>query len=115
MANPICPRDATPLTPTKDVFGPGTNAHVCQKCTGVMVDWDTGQKFFTSLGLSLTDLQTMVRHAAEKPGAKDKQPLACTSCGKGAMKAMVHKGIELDLCESCGAAWFDRGELQRIT
>lgn len=115
MANPICPRDATPLTPTKDVFGPGTSAHVCQKCTGVLVDWDTGQKFFTSLGLSLTDLQTMVRHAAEKPGAKNAQPLACTSCGKGAMKPMVHKGIELDLCESCGASWFDRGELQRIT
>jgi Zn-finger nucleic acid-binding protein len=113
MATPLCPRDGTPLTPTKDVFGPGTKADVCQKCTGVMVDWDTGQKFFTSLGLSLTDLQTMVRHAAEKP--RNTQPLACTSCGKGAMRPMVHKGIELDLCESCGSAWFDRGELQRVS
>lgn len=112
MPAPLCPRDATPLTPTNDIFGPGTKAHVCGKCTGVLVDWDTGQKFFTSLGLSLSDLQTMVGFAAAKQQA---QPLTCTSCGKGAMKPLVHKGIELDLCEACGAAWFDRGELKRIT
>jgi hypothetical protein len=109
---PLCPRDATPLTPTKDVFGPGTSAHVCGKCTGVMADWDTAQKFFTSLGLSLSDLQTMIGFAATKQQA---QPLACTSCGKGHLKPLVHKGIELDLCEACGSAWFDRGELKRIT
>ncbi|MFZ5444565.1 MAG: zf-TFIIB domain-containing protein [Myxococcota bacterium] len=113
MTTPLCPRDATPLSPTKDVFGAGTTAHVCPKCTGVLVDWDTGQKFFTSLGLSLVDLQTMVRHAEAKQ--RTTEPLACTACGKGAMKPLVHKGIELDLCESCGAAWFDRGELKRIT
>ena len=100
------------MTPTADVFGPGTKAHVCPKCTGVLVDWATGQKFFTSLGLSLADLQTMVAQAAAKQQA---QPLTCTSCGKGAMKPLVHKGIELDLCEACGAAWFDRGELKRVT
>lgn len=113
MTAPLCPRDATPLTPTNDVFGPGTKAHVCPKCTGVLVDWDTGQKFFTSLGLSLVDLQTMVRHAEGKQLATT--PLACTSCGKGEMKRLVHKGIELDLCEACGAAWFDRGELKRVS
>jgi Zn-finger nucleic acid-binding protein len=95
------------------VFGPGTKAHACPKCTGVMADWETGQALFGSLGLSVTDLQTMVKHAAaRKPAAP---PLACTSCGKDSMKALVHKGIELDLCESCGSAWFDRGELTRIT
>ncbi|MFT3711396.1 MAG: zf-TFIIB domain-containing protein [Archangium sp.] len=109
----LCPRDATPLTPTKDVFGPGTTAQVCQKCTGVMCNWDTAQKFFTSIGLSLVDLQTLVKFAADKQ--RNTPPLACTSCGKGNMKPLVHKGIELDLCEACGSAWFDRGELQRIT
>ena len=114
MTAPLCPRDATPLTPTADVFGPGTKAHVCPRCTGVLVDWDTGQKFFTSLGLSLVDLQTMVGFAAARKQAQA-QPLTCTSCGKGQMKPLVHKGLELDLCEACGAAWFDRGELKRIT
>lgn len=115
MTAPLCPRDATPLTPTKDVFGPGTKAHVCGKCTGVLVDWDTGQKFFTSLGLSLSDLQSMVAQSAGRKPQGGVAPVSCTSCGKGQMKALVHKGIELDLCEACGAAWFDRGELKRIT
>lgn len=113
MSAPICPRDGTALTLTNDVFGPGTKAHVCPKCTGVLADWDTAQKFFESLGLSLVDLQTMVSHQAGKP--RKTEPLACTACGKAAMNPLVHKGIELDLCESCGTAWFDRGELKRIT
>ncbi len=113
MTAPLCPRDATPLTLTNDVFGPGTKAHVCPKCSGVLVDWDTGQKFFTSLGLSLVDLQTMVGFAAGKP--RTTEPLACTACGKGHLKPLVHKGIELDLCEACGASWFDRGELKRVS
>lgn len=112
MPAPLCPRDATPLTSSANVFGPGTKAHVCGKCTGVLADWDTAQKFFESLGLSLTDLQTLVGFAAAK---KQTEPLACTSCGKGHLKPLVYKGIELDLCEACGAAWFDRGELKRIT
>lgn len=109
----LCPRDGTPLVATADVFGPKTSALVCPKCTGVMAEWKTAQAFFESLGLSLTDLQTMVGFAASKP--RKSEPLACTSCGKGAMKPLVHKGIELDLCEACGASWFDRGELQRIS
>lgn len=113
MTAPLCPRDATPLTPTNDVLGPGTKSHVCTKCTGVLVDWGTGQKFFTSLGLSLNDLQTMVGFAAAKK--TNTEPLTCTSCGKGTMKPLVHKGIELDLCDGCGASWFDRGELERVT
>lgn len=75
---PLCPRDATPLTVPRDVFGPGTKAQVCPKCTGLLVDGETGQKLFTSLGLSLVDLQTMVRHAEGKP--RTTEPLACTSC-----------------------------------
>lgn len=113
MATPLCPRDATPLTLTQDVFGPGTQAHVCPKCSGVQADWGTAEKFFTSLGLTLGDLQTLVRTSEGRK--KNAESLSCTACGKGAMKALVHKGVELDLCEACGAAWFDRGELQRIS
>jgi Zn-finger nucleic acid-binding protein len=113
MPEYICPRDGTTLERKNDVFGPSTRAHVCPKCTGVLTDWGTASKFFESLGLTLTDLQTLVSHAAGKP--KKTEPLACTSCGQAAMNPFNHKGIELDLCENCGAAWFDRGELKRIT
>lgn len=113
MTTPLCPRDSTPLTQTADVFGPGTKALVCRTCNGVMADWETAQKFFTSIGLSLTDLQTLIKFAANKP--RTTEPLQCTSCGKAALNPLVHKGVELDLCSSCGTAWFDRGELQRIS
>ena len=109
----LCPRDGTALSATPDVFGAGTKALVCPKCTGVLADWKTAQTFFTALGLSLVELQTLVKFAAAKP--RTTEPLQCTSCSAGAMKPLVHKGIELDLCEACGSAWFDRGELARIT
>lgn len=113
MPPQICPRDATPLTPQKDVLGAGTQALTCAKCAGVMVDWKTGQQFFTSLGLSLQDLHAMVGHASQRP--RKGEPVACTACGKSEMKPLVYKGIELDLCAECGTSWFDRGELSRIT
>jgi hypothetical protein len=86
---------------------------VCVKCAGVQAEWKVAQGFFTSLGLSLADLQTMVRQAQGRP--RRSEPLHCTACEKGAMHPLVHKGVELDLCEHCGAAWFDRGELGRLS
>lgn len=109
----ICPRDATPLTPQKDVLGPNTQAHTCPKCAGVLIDWKAGQQFFSTLGLTLQDLQTMVGHASQKP--RKGEPVVCTACNKGEMKPFVYKGIELDLCTECGTSWFDRGELSRIS
>jgi Zn-finger nucleic acid-binding protein len=35
---------------------------------------------------------------------KDGQPLA----------AVIHRGIEIDVCGTCGGIWFDNGELQKI-
>jgi hypothetical protein len=109
----VCPRDATPLTSTPDVFGPGKSALVCGKCSGVFVKWETAKDFFTELGLSLNELHTLVEKAAARSG--NGEVLACTSCGKANLRPLTFKGVELDLCESCGSAWFDRGELQRIS
>lgn len=114
MATPLCPRDATPLALKADVLGPTTQAHVCPACAGVLVDWKHGQPFYQSLGLSLADLQTLVKEAQARPEDAP-APAACTSCGQGPMRPFVWKGVELDLCESCGASWLDRGELQRIS
>lgn len=113
MATPLCPRDSTPLVQTPDALGPNAPALTCPRCAGVMLDWKTAQPFFQKLGFSVQDLQTLVKQAAAKPRATP--PPACTSCGTGSMKPFVLKGTELDLCESCGAVWLDRGELSRIT
>ncbi len=109
----LCPRDGEALTPTPDVFGKGAPAEVCPKCAGVLVEWKVAQKFFESLGLSLGDLQTSEAKAKLKP--KPGTPAPCTSCGKANLSPFVVKGVELDLCSECGAAWFDRGELSRVS
>lgn len=113
MSAPLCPRDGTPLSPQKDVLGPDTQAHTCPKCAGVLVDWKHGQAFFQSLGLAVADLQSLVRQSMGRPQTSG--PVACTACGKGQMRPFTFKGVDLDLCEACGTAWLDRGELSRIT
>jgi Zn-finger nucleic acid-binding protein len=40
--------------------------------------------------------------------------VACPRDGKP-MRALEHKGVELDLCAACGALWFDAGELEKVT
>lgn len=95
------------------MLGPNTQAHVCAKCAGVLVDWKHGQVFFQSLGLTVADLQSLVRQSAGRP--QKSAPAACTACGKGHMRPFTYKGVDLDLCEACGTAWLDRGELSRVT
>lgn len=108
-----CPRDGTDLTSTADAVGPGTRAQVCPRCAGVMVDWETARTLFRRLRLELTDLQSLVRKAERR--ARPGPPAACTACQQGPLRPFTVQGVELDLCEACGAAWFDRGELARLT
>lgn len=32
----------------------------------------------------------------------------------GQLTAVIHRGVEIDVCGSCGGIWFDRGELEKI-
>jgi Zn-finger nucleic acid-binding protein len=108
-----CPRDLSPLEARRDVFGAGNFASVCPKCAGVMAEWSQGQRFFESLGLAVKALNELVAASAGKARKTDAVP--CTSCGHGSMKTLLVKGVELDLCEACGATWFDGSELSRLT
>jgi Zn-finger nucleic acid-binding protein len=110
---PVCPRDATPLTTQPDALGPGAEARSCPKCAGVLADWKHAQPFFQSLGLTVEDLHSLVRQSAGRP--QRSAPVACTACSQGPMRPFTFKGVDLDLCEACGATWLDRGELSRVT
>jgi Zn-finger nucleic acid-binding protein len=44
--------------------------------------------------------------------ADTKAQLGCPRCS-AAMRRDVVDGIELDLCDSCGGTWYDRGELEQ--
>lgn len=39
--------------------------------------------------------------------------LSCPKDGH-ALTAVIHRGVEVDVCGTCGGIWFDRGELQKI-
>ena len=40
-------------------------------------------------------------------------PLSCLDC-RTAMRTVVQRGVEIDVCADCGGMWFDGGELQRF-
>jgi Zn-finger nucleic acid-binding protein len=39
--------------------------------------------------------------------------ISCPGDGQ-ALTAVKHRGIEVDVCGTCGGVWFDHGELQKI-
>lgn len=94
------------------VFGSNTPAHQCPKCEGVLADWKSAESLFSSLGLSLKGLEGMVAKPYSATGRSTLLP--CPSCGHGPMKSLLLKGVELELCDECGACWFDKGELARV-
>lgn len=108
-----CPRDGATLQQTAGVFGHETSAFSCPKCGGVQADWAVAQSLFASLNLTLSELQAAVKKAEAVPGRTD--PMPCPACSNGQLKPFRVKGVELDLCADCGATWFDRSELSRIT
>ena len=110
MATPRCPRDGEALTRLDAVLGAGTSGFSCPRCAGVLVDWPTAEKFFTSLALALADVKTLVG----KEALAGKQPATCPACAENAFKPLTLKDTQLDLCEACGHLWFDRGELKRL-
>jgi Zn-finger nucleic acid-binding protein len=107
MASEKCPRDGAVLE-EKAVFGDDSTALVCPRCIGVLIPWTQAQTLFTRRGLSLADVQALVR-AAEKSDRATLGP--CPHCESGRLKPLKVNGVELDLCESCGQVWFDRKEL----
>jgi len=108
-----CPRDGEVLQETAGVLASETSAFVCPKCGGVQADWLAAQALFTSLNLTLADLQVAVAKSEGRPGAPP--PMPCPACAAGQLKPFRLKGVELDLCTECGATWFDRSELSRIS
>jgi Zn-finger nucleic acid-binding protein len=96
MASEKCPRDGAVLE-EKAVFGDDSTALVCPRCIGVLIPWTQAQTLFTRRGLSLADVQALVR-AAEKSDRATLGP--CPHCESGRLKPLKVNGVELDLCES---------------
>jgi hypothetical protein len=110
MAN--CPRDGSPLVPAQPGTSLGADALSCPKCQGASAS-PLGCKWFLSeLGLEQS-WPDLVKHgdAQLKPGGSK---IKCPRDG-GKCELIVLRGIELDVCNDCGSAWFDGGEVQRLS
>jgi Zn-finger nucleic acid-binding protein len=100
-----CPRDSQPLVFVDD------GRHMrdrCPECEGVLLDRD---EVVSALG------RRPGKGAASPAGQVDAlapSGLACPRDG-AAMRRLVHREVELDLCPECSALWLDPGELDKIS
>ena len=54
------------------------------------------------------------RMAAEQQAAQSTTPLRCPK-GDGSLVEVDFEGIKIDLCDQCGGAWLDAGELEQLS
>jgi Zn-finger nucleic acid-binding protein len=96
-----CPRDNAAMIFTDD--GRHTSNR-CGRCSGLLLD---AEAVAGAMGEGRGSL------SPERIRALPEGGLACPRDG-AAMRALVHKEVELDLCPDCGALWLDAGELDKI-
>lgn len=94
-----CPRDGEGLTAHKTAQG---RAIRCGTCAGL---WLSGT--------------TVVRHIGQIPRpafVRDKGSQTSLHCpeDQSRLVAVMHHGVEIDACTSCGGVWLDQGELEKI-
>jgi Zn-finger nucleic acid-binding protein len=95
-----CPRDGAVLTFIDD----GTHMrNRCPGCSGWLLD---EAEVATALG---GGRKPDAARLASLPVSK----VACPRDGKP-MRALEHKGVEVDLCAACGSLWLDAGELEKM-
>ena len=91
----LCPRHRTALAETQ------TGKLRVWHCTGCSGLWLPAGAFHAHIG----HVSTIGRG---RPAG-----LSCPGDGQP-LTAVIHRGIEVDVCGTCGGIWFDNGELQKI-
>jgi uncharacterized protein len=52
--------------------------------------------------------------AEEQEKAKAASALRCPKCD-GTLEGVIAEGVEIDVCDTCGGAWLDAGELEQLS
>ena len=52
--------------------------------------------------------------AEEQEKAKAASALRCPKCD-GTLEGVIVEGVEIDVCDTCGGAWLDAGELEQLS
>ena len=65
----------------------------------------------------LAKLKEQQEAVAKLEAAADLKALHYFRCGKcgNEMKTMIFRGVEIEVCDSCGAVLLDSGELEQLT
>ena len=98
-----CPRDAQALVFVDD------GRHMrdrCPRCEGVLLDRD---EVASALGRGAGKAVLSAGRLANLPDSG----LACPRDG-AAMRRVLHREVEVDICPECNALWLDPGELDKI-
>jgi Zn-finger nucleic acid-binding protein len=86
----------------------------CAACGGVFLDRGELNRVTEAIDGDL-EYSTLHEDRADVPDSLG--PIGCPSCDGGTMhkvEFLVHTGIILDHCRSCGGFWLDGKELERI-
>ncbi|WP_158636435.1 zf-TFIIB domain-containing protein [Luteimonas marina] len=96
---PACPVDRSTM---QAIALPGGQAeHQCPRCAGL---WMPGALVRASLG-------EIPRQRLQAAGSARR--LRCPD-DDGALVAIMHRGVEIDVCPRCSGVWLDAGERMRM-
>jgi Zn-finger nucleic acid-binding protein len=51
---------------------------------------------------------------AERAKAAEASALRCPKCDS-VLEGVIHDAVEIDICNTCGGAWLDAGELEQLS
>jgi len=78
---------------------------------------DLEEDYFARLAREKKDaLNAKMQAKAEAEAATERKVLHYNKCGKcgSTMQPKLFKGVEIDICEACGAVLLDPGELEEL-
>ena len=103
-----CPRCRVHGGQTHLVAGAPLDGRFCPRCGGILLP-ASGSERLLHEELAL-DRARLVELADGFGGRRS----PCASCG-ARVRPLLLRGVDLDVCFHCGALWFDRGELTRLS
>jgi hypothetical protein len=99
-----CPRDGVDLSNQGYWKHP---RHQCARCTGFLV---SEAAILEALGHPDQPFAAAMAHRiAQLPPSG----ILCPRDGQQ-MRALLHKGVEIDICEACRSVWLDAGEFSKV-
>jgi len=107
-ALPACPACAARGIATELRDGAALDGHGCPRCGGVLLP-ATGSERLLHDELAL-DRAVLLEIAQSFGGRR----YGCPAC-RSKMRALLVRGVDIDLCFHCAALWLDDGELERLS